>query len=257
MASILHFRIFDSGIDFTNISNSEYAKDVISSFTKLIASAALSTSTSMAFMFGTNNYDSTLDTNPNKFYFGNNKIEVEDGDNVELSKTAFISFFQKYNYDQEENFKSESFSSILVPSSFDLDDSYMITNPNTLTVNDSLTALRELESRLLDMEQGTPVEQDIIHILYNTFLQFNSRPGHYDDTVSPSFIPISNYNGYCSRTLEWINNKHESFFTNLAAAADKMSIKTEDLRLYVLLMSIYPDNVEELPMSTIKSVSLY
>lgn len=259
MATKLHFRIFDSGIDFTTIpgNSSGMADKTLSQMKKISATAALAPNTSMAFMFGTSNYyGEQFDQVENKYYFGYDKTEVEAGDNVELSKTAFIGFYQEYN-NQEEDFSVNQFSSILVPESFNLNQSHMITHPNTLTVSDNLTGLRELESRLVIQEYGTGIEQNIISILYTTFLQSLHRPGYNNDTVGPAFIPISNYNGHCSKILEWINNRHESFFECLSIAANKLNIKTIDLHLYVLLMSIYPENVEELPMSTIQSISLY
>ena len=261
MAAKLHFRIFDSGIDFTSspISTSTtHAKDIINTINKISITAAFSINTSMAIMFGTKNYcGKQLDQNENKYYFGHTKIEVEDGDDVELSDTAFIGFFQKYNYNQEEDFNLNNFSSILIPKSFDLDSAYMLTHPNTLTTYDTLTCLREIELRVVDQQGGTLIDQDVVSVLYTTFLQIIGRNGHYDDPTAPAFIPVSNYNGYCSQLLKWINKRSENFFNCLSLAADKMNISIYDLRLYVLLLSVYPENIEELPMSTIQSISLY
>ena len=264
------YRIFDSGVRFDNSSTGPMtmATDIVRNLSSITVDAAISPFSDIAIVFGTDNYyglPNTYSRNivSGEFWLGNsslNRINTVEP----IQQTAFIGFNPaRMESISDPNIAPDSIYTIVLPTSFNLNENKYITTIN-YPYDETNPQLNLTESKSLADSMDTTMKYLMQFFKYSLGFAYNTDPtssrelSYVREGINgPQFIPI--------QQLDWVNANASKIFTVLANGIRELTIKPEDLRIYVLEFCQYamysdrntnPLNPDSLPMCSFRSITL-
>jgi hypothetical protein len=274
-STVLKFTIFDSGIRFEDTGYTK-AEDFIREKLKGIkVTAALGdnpngwTKVALAFGLTLPVFDTTsmvADTVTRRYYLNNNKESVVAPknpmieDSINVCDESLLGFWQDVSTPNPDHDTYGSWYRIFIQdinSSGTIEGNYKdVTTIETNTpfypddLNNTLMAIyNSAYGNIADLEK-----RHLALLIQRTFRYYDKEANE------PVFIPLEQ--------LEWVNDPVNGFFNNLAVQFSKLQGLTESgtaiilptpemVRLYIMMVSICPDDSVVLPMGTVKSVAIY